>query len=317
MGAAGLAAAAPQEQTSVRDRAREALAACGLSQARGAHQIGISNSALSQWLSNKYRGDQAALANKVERWLAARSERAELAQSMPSPPEWVPTPTAARIQAGLSYAQMAGDVAVIYGGAGLGKTVTARRYAATRPNAWLATITPATHALGPSLERAASACGRLAGSRAARMEAELQDRLAGSQGLLILDEAQHLSLQALEGLRSLHDAAGVGLALLGNETIYTRLTGARRTAEFAQLFSRIGKRVRLARPLKGDVEALLAAWELGGSEVRAAALELARRPGALRGLTKTLRLAALFAGNQPLDARHMQAAWRDLGGDVA
>ena len=302
----------------LRERTRAAMAAAGLSQAKAAHEIGLSDSALSQWLAGKYGGDTAGVDAKVERWIKAHDERAVLAQRMPAAPEWTPTPTARRIEAGLSYAQLAGDVTVIYGGAGVGKTQAARRYAETRPNVWIAAMTPAVQALGPCLERLALACGlRPTNGRPARLEVELRDRLTGSQGLLIVDEAQHLSPRALEGVRSLHDATGVGVALIGNETIYSRLTGGRRAAEFAQLFSRIGKRVRLTTAGKGDVEALLAAWSIEDAAAREAAQEIALQPGALRGLTKALRLATLFAKGGTLNAKHIASAWRDLGGGAA
>lgn len=308
----------PPPGSRLREQVRAALAASGLSQARAAREIGVSDSALSQWLAAKYQGDAAAVDGKVGRWLKSREERASLARRLPEAPEWTPTPTARRIEAGLSYAQLAGDVTVIYGGAGVGKTLAARRYAATRPNVWIAAMTPAVQALGPCLERLALACGlRPTNGRPARLEVELRDRLTGSQGLLIVDEAQHLSPRALEGVRSLHDATSVGLALLGNETIYSRLTGGRRAAEFAQLFSRIGKRVRLTTAAKGDVEALMAAWQIEDAAMREAALEIARQPGALRGLTKALRLATLFAKGGPLEAQHVAAAWKDLGGGAA
>ena len=41
--------------------------------------------------------------------------------------------------------------------------------------------------------------------------------LRGREGLLIIDEAQHLLLPALESLRSIHDATACGLVLMGNE----------------------------------------------------------------------------------------------------
>lgn len=47
----------------------------------------------------------------------------------------------------------------------------------------------------------------------ARLEEELTGRLRDILGLLVVDEAQHLTTKALEGLRSLHDATGTGLAL--------------------------------------------------------------------------------------------------------
>ena len=269
-------------------------------------------------MSGKYAGDLDAVADRVQAWLAARAQRAILSASLPEPPGWIETPSAVRIDAALSYAQLAGDIALVYGGAGLGKTMTARQYATKRPNAWIATMTPATQALSPCLERVLEACGvRDLTGQAVQLEATLRTRVNGARGLLIVDEAQHLSLRALEALRGLHDTTETGLALLGNETIYTKITGGRRAAEFAQLFSRVGKRVRLTRVDKSDVDALLAAWGArlaGDRELRAAALAIARTPGGLRGLTKSLRLAAMFAEGAPVEARHIRAAWADLGG---
>lgn len=305
-----------EDEQDLRDRVREEMERAGLSQAKAANEIGISDSRLSQWLAGKYRGDIPALERKVSRWLDARSERARLAASLPSAPGYVELPTSRRIAAGLSYAQMAGDITVIYGGAGISKTTTAREYAAGHPNVWLATMTASTNTLGPCLERVALACGlRPATTRAARIEADLVERLEGTHGLLIIDEAQHLNTRAIEALRGLHDATGVGLAIMGNELVYARITGGRRSAEFAQLFSRIGKRVRLTRPTRADVDALLAAWEIKGDKEREAVLEIARRPGALRGVTKVLRLASLFARGEPVRLEHIRAAWRDLGGE--
>ena len=303
--------------TGLREQTREALQKAGLSQARAAHEVGISDAALSQWLANKYRGDEAAVESKIQRWLDARAERAALATRLPEAPSWVKTPTAQRILAGLSYAQMAGDIAVVYGGAGLGKSVAARRYASSHPNVWVATMTAVSRSLTPCLERVAVACGlRSANARPWRLEAELVDRLIGSHGLLVIDEAQQLETRALEALRGLHDATGVGVALVGSEWLYARLTGGRRAADYAQLFSRIGKRVRLTRPTQADVEALLKAWSINGREERTTALEMARRPGGLRGVTKALRLASMFAqgDGEGVKPRHVRAAWRDLGG---
>ena len=73
-------------------------------------------------------------------------------------------------------------------------------------------------------------------------------RLQGTKGLLIIDEAQHLSLLALESLRSIHDATACGLVLMGNESVYANLSG-RRSAEFAHLFSRVGMVLKLENPL--------------------------------------------------------------------
>ena len=62
--------------------------------------------------------------------------------------------------------------------------------------------------------------------------------------LIIIDEAQHLQLRALEEIRTWTDPnpitgqQGVGIALIGNTETYTRMVG-KQEARFAQLFSRI------------------------------------------------------------------------------
>ncbi|MYE06688.1 MAG: AAA family ATPase [Chloroflexi bacterium] len=306
----------PPASSDLRAQAREAFRAAGLTQASAASEIGISDATLSQWLKRGYGGDNEGVAAKVGRWLDARIERTRSEAALPDVPEWAETPTARRVLGALWYAQLAGDIAVVYGGAGLGKTTAAKRYAGTKPSVWVATMSPSAHTLHACLERAAAAVGiRLAHGRAARIEADLADRLEGTRGLLVVDEAQHLSVQALEGLRSLHDATRTGLALVGGETLWSRLTGGRRAAEFAQLYSRVGKRVRLARATQGDADALLAAWGLSGKEEREAARRIAAHAGGLRGLSKALRLAPTFAAGGAVAARHLRQAWADLGGN--
>ena len=160
----------------------------------------------------------------------------------------------------------------------------------------------------------AGACGLRPGHRRiGQLEEAIADRVARTAGLLVVDEAQHLSLRALESLRGIHDATGTGLALLGNNPLFVRMAGAKRRAEYAQLHSRVGKLVSLGKPRPGDVDALLEAWGARGKRIRALALQIASRPGALRNLTKALRYAHLFAGGRKLAASHLRDAWKDMG----
>ena len=300
-------------RSSLSDQARAEIKGARLSQRQAAVEIGCSDSALSQWMAGKYVGSDEALTKKVNRWLDLRAKRSRLADRMPPAPEWVETPTANRILGGLGYAQMAADLAIVYGGAGLGKSKAAARYQELNPQVWVATMTAGGRSMAGCLERAAMACGlRSVNMRPWRLEAEIADRIRGTHGLLIVDEAQHLDTRALEVLRGLHDQAGIGLALMGNELLYARLTGGRRSAEFAQLFSRVGKRVRLSQPTEADVGAILRAWSISGPRERVQALEISRQPGGLRGLTKALRLASMMAEGQTVAAGHLKSAWQEL-----
>ena len=127
------------------------------------------------------------------------------------------------------------------------------RYAGMRPNVWTVTATGAAASVAACLERVAGAMAIRPDSRlrrAAAVEAAVVERMTASGGLLAVDEAQHLPVRTLEVLRGLHDASGCGVALLGSDPFWIQLSGGRRP-EFAQLFSRVGKRVRLTRPGAG------------------------------------------------------------------
>lgn len=289
----------------------------GISQKKIANEAGISTTTLSQWLGGKYQGDTQAIDTKMRAWLRSKSQQATEARRLPDAPDWLATATAKSVLASLSYAQMAADIAIIYGGAGVGKTCTAKHYRVTNPNVWIATMTPSTASVATCLERVALAIGIEANFQgAARLEAEIIGRVADTGGLLIVDEAQHLGTGALEAVRSLHDAATIGVALMGNEQVYSQMSGGgARQAHFAQLFSRIGRRVRLNKPQKNDVELILDAWNVP-SDGRQICAKIALQHGALRYLTKTLRFASMMSAGEgtALTKDHIKAAWASLGG---
>ena len=289
----------------------------GLSQALAADQIGVSGGALSQWLRGRYKGDAEAVADKARGWLAVQAGRRALRANVPEAPPWAETPLARRALAALAHAHLAGDLAVVYGAAGLGKSVAVKRYAGLSPNVWLMTATEASSTVAACLERVAAAMGlRLdhRQRRASAVEAAIVERLSGSGGLLAVDEAQHLPTRSLEELRALHDASGCGVVLVGSDPFWLQLSGGRRP-EFAQLFSRVGMRVRLGRPGAADVAALLQAWGLEGRGLDAPAAAIAGRHGALRGLTKAIVRAHAIAAGKPLAEAHLRAAWRALAGE--
>jgi DNA transposition AAA+ family ATPase len=308
------------DEPDLRQRVLEALEIDpGLTQARIAKEIGqgVSGATLSQWLGGSYRGDNAKVEARLAAWYETYQERRARA-GLPDAPQWVETSTTQRIESGLRYAQLAQDIVVIYGPAGVSKTKTCQRYATIAPGVVHATMTPATHSVIAALKEIALAMGLRGGelgSSASALQHQLVGRLRGTNGLLIIDEAQHLGIQALDEIRSLHDACLIGVALVGNETVYSRMTGGNRAPYLDRLYSRIGKRVALKGATEADIDALIAAWKIHDTSCRAQIREIARRPGALRVLTKVLRLAASFAAAQghAICCEDVRAAWKDLG----
>lgn len=298
------------EHDALRTELRQVLGLAALSLAAAAKLAGIAASTLSAWMAGKYAGDNDRVAADVRKWLDSRRAGARARSVLPPVLGFVLTETADRFLDTLEHAQYVVDMVVIAGGAGVGKTTAARRYASENPNVWLLTCEPSigsTHAMLDYLCTALNVAERSSNKRAHAV----QKRLTSSEGLLIVDEAQHLTTQALDQLRSIHDQAGVGIALIGNEEVYGRLDGGGRVAKFAQLTSRIGMKATRVRPTAKDVDALLDAYGVAGARERGLLRDVARRPGALRGMVKTLRLAHMLAAGaeaEAMTADHILAA---------
>jgi DNA transposition AAA+ family ATPase len=288
----------------------------GLSQERAAKEAGISPAACNRFIQGKYAGDNEAIAEKILIWLASRERRAGVVQSLGNH-DFTATDTSERILQLLQFAQVAGDLSVIYGGAGVGKTTSIRHYARLNCNVWIVVMRPDTSGVAAALEEIGEVMGVRSSGRANRLSRDICRRLEDTHGLLIIDEAQHLSVPAIEAIRSIHDATGIGLVLSGNESVYARLTGGARAASFAQLFSRIGKRLRLTKTTRQDVDSIAALYGISGEKELSTLHGISQKPGALRGVVKTIRLACMYAAGrgEAVTLDHIDAAWRSLGGE--
>lgn len=293
----------------LRGEVREVMVRQGLTRKDLASCIKFDRGAVSKWLDGKYQHDPEAIEAAIKKWLATVPEFVG--------GSFVETPTAERIVSTLAYAQAFGDMVHIFGGPGVGKTTSINRFVQLYPDkSWFATITPASAGLVSALETVAVALGVGAVSGGARrISSAIRERLAQENELiLILDEAQHLSVPAIEELRSIHDASGCGLALVGNETSYARLTGGARSANYAQIYSRIGARLQVQRPTSEDVDAICESWQVEDAYARAQLRKLAERPGALRSVTKVLRL--ITRSGAQVTSSAVNGACRQLGAEI-
>jgi len=289
------------------------------SDSAAARAMGTSPAVFSQWMNGRYKGDNAAIEEKVLTWLRSIEERRLHDQELPGSPGFVDTPTSRRIHGTLVYAQAAADLVVVYGEAGVGKSETARHYQEHHPNVWIATMTPACAGAGSAIEEIADELGVTGNfSRPHHVWREVVKRLRGTEGLLIVDEAQQLSLQGHEIVRSLHDATGIGIAIVGNPSVYTRMTGSTRAASYAQIFGRIGKRCGIKGSTADDAAAIAKAWGVSGKPEIETVHQIARKPGGIRVASKTLRMACLIARQRQkdIDDEAIRQAYSDLTGGL-
>lgn len=312
--------AVPQTETGRDPQAelRKLIEAGEATKAEVAHQIGYDRSTVGRYIDGKYGGNINKISAAVMKFLDTRAEQEQLDAQLPPVPGYIETPTARGIYDKIAYAHVAGVIACIYGGAGLGKTQTSSEYTRRNSGAFHITVTPSCSRPQALLAIIAAKLNLRVGQAAYLLEQTIHEYLRNSgRKVLIIDEAQHLCPRALEALRSIHDQSGCGIVLLGNEIVYGRLTGGDRSVGFAQLFSRVATKKRLGRPLAGDIDALLDVWEVADN-ARKFCREIGRQPGALRGLSNTLRLAAMYRqgkGDKHIELRHVKAAWKEHGGE--
>jgi DNA transposition AAA+ family ATPase len=307
-------ATAAADHAALRQRVRDIQAGERLNQKQLATESGIAYGTFTNWLGGTYEGDLDKLGARVLTWLESRPKRSRVQASMPDAPGFTETPSAELFMTTLEHAQYMPDMVLVIGAPGLGKTMAATRYQSRNPNVWMVTAEPCGGSARSLLELIAGSMGfATAGVSAPRLSSEIARKVRGSKALLVIDEAQHLLPMALDQLRTLHDAAGCGVGLVGNETIVARISGGGRT-HFAQLTSRVGMRIQRLRPMPADVGTLLDAWGVEDREQRGTLNAIAQKPGTLRLMTKALRLAHKLAsadGSELLHT-HIQASWARL-----
>ena len=277
----------------------------------------IGESTFAAWINGKYKGNNENVEEKIRIWARSQKSFARQKTSLPVETGFVLTRTARKFLAAFEHAQAMPDLAVIIGGAGVGKTSACHQYKTTHPNVWHLTAEPLVASSYAVMAYLRETLG-LPEMPAYRLTRAITAKVMNTQGLIIVDEAQHLTTPALDQLRTIHDKAGVGLVFMGNEEVWRRIDGGGRRAQFAQLHSRVGMRVNAPRPLAKDIEEILDASEISDAKQRAVLKTIAGKPGALRALAKTLRVArmvALGAGESMTD-EHITSAWNRLSGDT-
>lgn len=274
--------------------------------------VGVPEGTISSWAPGKYQGKDGNIAAIVHRYFLSASERDELAAVLPTVPDYVPTPSSRRFITCLRMAHM-GDMAAVAAAPGVGKTAALTQYQATNPKVVIVTISPAHSSMPNMLAEILKAMGETAKGMPQHLSSLLRKKVSGGGWLIALDEAQFLNANALEELRSIHDATNTGIALFGDERLISRLK------PYPQFFSRLGTKYSLAKPLAEDVTMVAAAWGVDRGPELQFCQDIGRRPGALRALTKALRNAT-FAARQdgtPMHLSHLKEAWSMNGMDEA
>ena len=314
------------EHADIRRLVQEALATeAGLTQAEIGRQSEVSQSVLSSYLKGSYGGDNDIPAQKLNKWVAGRRRAAELRARLPVAPTFLPLHTSQRFMALFVMALETGRIIQITGSPGTSKTATARQFCAGENRAWLATMDPSSSGVPTMLLEILEAMGVEDAKGTPQVLSKMVLKRAGqAKSLIIIDEVQHLSDKALEQLRAINDMArargwSIGIVLMGNEKVASKIGGTGNRAEFAQVASRVAQRRYEPKPDARDAAALAQAWADANREHLDKSaidfcLKIAERPGGLRNIEMTFENALLMTleVGEPLTVEHLRGAFHQL-----
>lgn len=215
----------------------------------------------------------------------------------------------------VSFAEAVGDISLIYGDAGLGKTVSLKEYVSLHPDTIYVELKDCDKSTKGVCEKILSCIGKELHGVDRLLVDTITDYLTKNPKLLIIDEAQHLSIRALENLRAINDSTETGIVLCGNPTVYDRMHG-RGQAHFAQLYSRIGIRRHIVEPTLEDITKIFQPYELD-KECLLYLRKLALQRGGIRNCVKVLNIALQMRDDEkePLTIDHLQSACQLRNGE--
>ncbi|EKC4592228.1 AAA family ATPase, partial [Salmonella enterica] len=168
----------------------------GYSQAQVARAIGRSGAVVNQFLQGKYTGDISDIQERITSFINREQEKEKNRRIQA---HFVTTDMAAKGLEVLAYAHQECEICVLYGAAGLGKTMLLGEYAARNKDALFIEADP-----GYTARTLLEELCRLLGVKVRGNIHELIDacvrELRGSGRLLMVDEAELLPYRALEVL---------------------------------------------------------------------------------------------------------------------
>lgn len=298
---------------------RELAGSESWSKSEVARRADIPLGTLSAWYDGTYGGRYDTTTQRVENFIAARMAAIEATRGLPEAPAFMQTRLSRELITAFTYAQMVPTMAIVTVGSGMGKSITAKSYAATRPHVTHLELSPSSTRPYTMLAEIAEALG-IDCRDTGKLKGVISNALKrdGHHALLIIDEAQNLSEEGINELRHFRDVASCGLVLLGNEEGRTPYAARDPRHASAQVSRRIGHRLSVMKPYDEDVAQFIGAWGLRDEDAIQIAHKIARMPGAFGALSETIIMAGIIAaGNErEITGSDLRAAWANRGAGV-
>jgi hypothetical protein len=245
----------------------------------------------------KAESDMPTVEASAKRFLRHISRREAFHQTL------FATSVSRQVDTVLKTVRRTGDIGLVHGPAGIGKSCGAELFCGENHNTIFITVSEYANSAG-AVETAIfeefTAASEEQWPGNVRRMVWLEKILRGSERLIIVDNAHQLTTGAFRLLFNFHDTTGVPIGLIGNPEVL-RLIRAN-----DQLFSRIGfvSAVRVRDDSEAIARQMITQYFRGAEdEILESAANIVTRFGHARTLKKQLALAADIYAARPADGR--------------
>ncbi len=282
------------------------------SQRQLSKETGLSTSVISQFLNGTYTGDNEEVAKTIGQYLAVGKERLNSVSDVQFIEKLYNTQ---EVLFACNYAHRNNDITLVSGDAGAGKTTALKYYAENNTGVIFITANACITTATAILSLICRQIGRQVPTRRAALMNTLVEQLTGTNRLIIIDEADHLLLDALQAVRNLNDIAHCGIVLSGNDKIYRQMLSPRRGYEFEQIRTRIIVRKKVFNEY--TIEEMRAMFPSLNQECIGYMLKLACAES-LRTARKIYEVAKEVANakKEALSVKHLRDTQKQLLGEV-
>lgn len=214
------------------EQVKQAMEEAGLKQAPAAKAIGMSEGTLSAILNAKYSVDNIQpMEEKLRAWLDKTQKRK--AEYKPLYIKFVPTSVSEYVFNMAESCRVHKEMAICVGKAGIGKTTSIREYAKRHSDVIViyANSCMTKHGL---FEELAEALNLNSSGSTNVLFRRCKNRLHNGDVCIIVDEAEHLSIDTLDDLRRVADpeVGGCGLLLVGLPQFLANLKSYKSKTEY-------------------------------------------------------------------------------------
>lgn len=219
------------------------LAVGEFTQSEAAKAMGLSNGTVSTWRRGKYAGDNDRIEKLVSNFLSKFNEIKRELKNYKKDFDFVETSVYRQIETGFTITDLRGEIRVAVGASGIGKTTAIKHL---QENDKTIILVEAYRGMQRNrlLVKIANGAGWRLDGRFDDMFTRLIARLEGTNRPIIIDEAEHLSIQGLDALRRINDFTGCPILLCGMPVLLKNLQ------EFQQDYGYIYNRTSIPIVLK-------------------------------------------------------------------